>query len=94
MRSTTATSNVSSSTLLTICISLFQAGALLVTYVYLTRTVSGSDASDDVYVSFVHVVRLFTIIQAINASFYVIDTAILNWILAKITEGHEVKPLF
>ena len=94
MRSTTATSNVSSSTLLTICISLFQAGALLVTYVYLTSTVSGSDASDDVYVSFVHVVRLFTIIQAFNASFYVICTVILNRILAKITEGHEVKPLF
>ena len=67
---------------------------MLVTYVYLTRTVSGLDASDEAYVSFVHVVRLFTIIQAINASFYVICTVILNRILAKITEGHEVKPLF
>ena len=94
MRSTTATSDVSSSTLLAICVSLFQAGALLVTYVYLINTVSCSNASDEAYVSFVHVVRLFTIIQAINASFYVICTAILNWILAKITEGHEVKPLF
>ena len=64
---------VSSGTLLVICVSLLQAIALLVTYVHLTSIVLGSDDLDDdnTCVPFVHVFRVFTIIQALNWSFYV-----------------------
>ena len=89
---------VSSGTWLAICVSLLQAVALRVTYVHLTRTVSGSGDldDDDMCVPFAHVFRLFTIIQALNWSFYVGCIVFLKAPMAKdvdVDSGREMKPL-
>ena len=87
---------VSSGALLAICVSLVEAGALLVTYVHLTRTASGSNDDlddDDACVPFVHVFRLFAVIQALNSSFYVGCVVFLNRILAKIAEDVDMGSL-
>ena len=91
---------ISDGALTGICVSLFQVSALIVTYVNLTRSVSDSDESGDdgACVPFIQVLRLFTVIQALNSSFYIACIIFLNRIQAMITErvdadsGCEVKP--
>jgi hypothetical protein len=79
-------------------VSLLQAIALLVTYVHLTSIVLGSDDLDDdnTCVPFVHVFRVFTIIQALNWSFYVGCIVLLRATMAKdvdVDSRHEMKTL-
>ena len=91
----------SSCTRLAIGVSLFQVIAVLVTYVQMTRTGLGSDDLDDdnTCVPFAHVFRLFTVIQALNWSFYAGCILLLNQMLAEIEKdadvdsGREMKPL-
>ena len=71
---------------------------MLVTYVQMTRTGLGSDDldDDDTCVPFAHVFRLFTVIQALNWSFYAGCILLLNQMLVKdadVDSGREMKPL-
>ena len=80
-----------------VVVSLLQAVAMLVTYVQMTRRLGSDDLDDDnTCVPFAHVFRLFTVIQALNWSFYAGCILLLNQMLVKdadVDSGREMKPL-